>query len=304
MKILYISYDGMTDPLGQSQVIPYIVGLTHKGYTFTVLSYEKIKRYDKYKDEIGKQLAEDNIVWKPFRYHKRLSLLSTSYDIFRGFIFLLYYLPANNIRILHCRSYIASILGFIFKKVYRTKFIFDMRGFWPDERVEGGILKKNATYRFFKYMEKLFIKNADATISLTHNATEEMQKWQYVTNSIKQKLFQITTCCDINKFTDAFNHNINNKFNLENLNFTYIGSIGPWHSIKEISAFIKFSYNNWPSSKFTLIVDYGKEELVTFIKTEEFDISRFDINTLTHDKIPGALKNTDIGFFFIPPSYA
>ena len=29
-KILYISYDGMTDPLGQSQVIPYLVGLVKK----------------------------------------------------------------------------------------------------------------------------------------------------------------------------------------------------------------------------------------------------------------------------------
>ncbi len=30
--ILYISYDGMTDPLGQSQVLPYLKGLAKKGY--------------------------------------------------------------------------------------------------------------------------------------------------------------------------------------------------------------------------------------------------------------------------------
>ncbi len=30
-KVLYLSYDGMTDPLGQSQVIPYLVGLSKRG---------------------------------------------------------------------------------------------------------------------------------------------------------------------------------------------------------------------------------------------------------------------------------
>ena len=29
-QILYISYDGITDPLGQSQILPYIIGLTKK----------------------------------------------------------------------------------------------------------------------------------------------------------------------------------------------------------------------------------------------------------------------------------
>jgi len=30
-QALYLSYDGMTDPLGQSQVLPYIIGLQKKG---------------------------------------------------------------------------------------------------------------------------------------------------------------------------------------------------------------------------------------------------------------------------------
>lgn len=40
-KVLYVSYDGLTDPLGQSQILPYLVGLTKKGFAFTVVSFEK-----------------------------------------------------------------------------------------------------------------------------------------------------------------------------------------------------------------------------------------------------------------------
>ena len=35
-KVLYLSYDGMTDSLGQSQVIPYLLGLVKKGHQITV----------------------------------------------------------------------------------------------------------------------------------------------------------------------------------------------------------------------------------------------------------------------------
>jgi hypothetical protein len=41
MKVLYLTYDGLTDPLGQSQVLPYIVGLSKKDIDFTVISFEK-----------------------------------------------------------------------------------------------------------------------------------------------------------------------------------------------------------------------------------------------------------------------
>lgn len=40
-QVLYISYDGMTDPLGQSQVLPYLVGLSKEGFQFTLVSCEK-----------------------------------------------------------------------------------------------------------------------------------------------------------------------------------------------------------------------------------------------------------------------
>ena len=39
-KVLYIMYDGLTDPLGQSQVLSYLKHLS-KNYSFHVIGYEK-----------------------------------------------------------------------------------------------------------------------------------------------------------------------------------------------------------------------------------------------------------------------
>ena len=60
-QVLYISYDGMTDPLGQSQVIPYIEGLSKLGYQFTLISFEKTDRFEKFAMEISARLRQSNI---------------------------------------------------------------------------------------------------------------------------------------------------------------------------------------------------------------------------------------------------
>ena len=40
-RVLYISYDGLLDPLGQSQVVPYVRELARRGVALTVISFEK-----------------------------------------------------------------------------------------------------------------------------------------------------------------------------------------------------------------------------------------------------------------------
>ena len=43
-KALYFSYDGLLDPLGQSQIIPYISAISAAGHSLTIVSYEKVER--------------------------------------------------------------------------------------------------------------------------------------------------------------------------------------------------------------------------------------------------------------------
>ena len=59
MSILYISQNGITDHIGQSQVAPYLVGLAKMGFKIHLLSAEKptrahlIKSYKKQFNDLG-----------------------------------------------------------------------------------------------------------------------------------------------------------------------------------------------------------------------------------------------------------
>src|ERR1017187_10950350 len=79
-NILFISYDGMTDPLGQSQVIPYLAGLTKYGYEFTILSCDKPGKYADHREYVMELLKPYPIKWVSIPYHKNPVVLSSVYD--------------------------------------------------------------------------------------------------------------------------------------------------------------------------------------------------------------------------------
>src|SRR3954453_3189970 len=80
-KVLYIPYDGLTDPLGQSQVLPYLVGLSERMHRITILSCEKRAALDKEGAAIRKLCAAAGLEWRPLPYHKRPPVLSSAFDL-------------------------------------------------------------------------------------------------------------------------------------------------------------------------------------------------------------------------------
>src|SRR6185295_19129895 len=171
-RVLYLSHDGLTDPLGQSQILPYIIGLSTKGFQFTIITFEKENIDPERMNLVTRICKQNNITWIQLQYYKRPPVLATLYDLWRLNKMVDEVIKKNKISILHCRSYPTSLVGLTAKRNWGVKFVFDMRGFWADERVEGGLWNlRNPLYRmiyhYFKKKESEFLKEADHIISLT-----------------------------------------------------------------------------------------------------------------------------------------
>ena len=139
-KIIFLTNDGILEPLGYSQIISYLIKLS-KNYSITIISLEKaidLNDFENY-EYIKNKLIENNISWKFLKYN---------YGIFKylNFIKLLFYtisiILKNNIKIVHARSYIPALIIFLIKFFIKIEYIFDMRGFWIDERIDWKIWKK------------------------------------------------------------------------------------------------------------------------------------------------------------------
>ena len=61
MKILYITYDGLLDPLGSSQILPYIYGIKEFSDSIFIISFEKSEKYNIGYSELNNFLLYEKI---------------------------------------------------------------------------------------------------------------------------------------------------------------------------------------------------------------------------------------------------
>ena len=76
-KILYLTWDGLTDPLGNSQILSYLKGLSNNGYEIYIVSLEKPFRYKDGQDIIKNMLVNSNIHWSHETYRGAIKGFST-----------------------------------------------------------------------------------------------------------------------------------------------------------------------------------------------------------------------------------
>lgn len=301
-RVLYISYDGLSDPLGQSQILPYLTRLRRREYHITIISFEKPDRYNGLGAEIHRTCAVADIQWEPLTYHKRPAVLSTLYDlsVLRATI---QRLQANrSYEIVHCRSYVPALAGLWMKHRYKTKFIFDMRGFWADERVDGNIWKQNnpvyrLVYRYFKRKEKEFLQKADWTVCLTERAKNEIGTWGLG----PLRISVIPTCVDLELFdpdtiTDAQRNEQREKlgFGVDDFVLIYLGSWGTWYSTKEMLDFFRQMRARVKAVRFLIVTP----------DAVQIDDSSVTVIRARREDVPLMISLSDQAIFFIKPSYS
>lgn len=305
-KVLYVSYDGLTDPLGQSQILPYLVGLTKKGFAFTVVSFEKKERFESLKAGIYAQLKDTNITWIPKFYTKKPPVLSTLYDLW-AMGKTLRKLKADH-DILHARSYLPML---VFQRLHsHHDVLFDMRGLWADERVEGKIWPQKKVlyrmiYRYFLRKEKEFLSFATGIVSLSHAGLTALQK-RYP-NQIFQQKSTVIPCCVA---TELFNPQTYFHFTKGDVGFSdtakilvHVGSIGTWYRFdKEVELFMEMQKKdpNWHFLVLTKDLDQAQQ---TFSESG-VDTEKINCLSVHYAEIPKYLSLADLSVFFIEPSFS
>lgn len=313
-NVLYLSYDGLTDSLGQSQILPYLIGLQKKGYNISIISFEKEANYLQNEEHIRMLCDKNKLDWYPLFYTKKPPVLSTLKDINTLKKLAKGIHKAKNFSIIHARSYITALVALKFKKRYGVKFLFDMRGFWADERIEGGIwsLKKpiyKFIYNYFKRKEKTFFEQSDHIISLTKNGKDEILK-QFSAVS-KEKITVIPCCVD----TELFDPETIRPHQIEKLKSAlkitpsdkiigYVGSIGTWYMLEEMLLFFKKQHDSNKNLKFLFVTKEPFEEIKSVARKIDLELSSLIYASTSYRYVPLHIKLMDWGIFFIRPTFS
>jgi glycosyltransferase involved in cell wall biosynthesis len=296
-KVLYLSYTGMMEPLGSSQVLNYLYGLSEE-YTFYLISLEKEKDFLDIpkKEHLKRILNQKNIHWYPLLYNVGMKGYLSNFRKVKKLAKEI--LKINSISLVHCRSYMPAIIVYLLqKKNKKIQYIFDTRGFWFDEKVDiGDWSKTGIMYQLAKKIEKKLYFSSSHIVMLSHCGKETILKNELFSQGNKLKnITVIPTCVNLDQF------NTESKPSKRKLTIGYIGTAIGWYNFEktaELLSVIKkeVDYN-------LLIFNGGQHD---YIKQElaKFGITNYHLEKVSFNDMPKRMKEIDISIFFIHPFFS
>jgi glycosyltransferase involved in cell wall biosynthesis len=308
-RALFISYTGMLEPLGQSQVIPYLKELAGEGLEFTLLSFERRNAFtpdgQKRIRELETELAAADIEWYRLRYHKRFSLVATIYDVLNGIRYASALVKLKRIEIVHARSHIPATIGLALKRRFGLKMIFDVRGLMAEEYVDAGHWKNGDTrFRLTKAVERRALAASDGVVTLTERI------WPLVSNSEglqgRQVAHEVVPCCvDLEKFKFRQEDRIRRRAELgldDQFVLLYSGSIGGWYYTEQMVDFFSELLKQQTNAHFLWLTTGNQALIDQLMKNGGLARSRYTVLSVSSAEVSSYLSAGDAGIAFYKPT--
>jgi glycosyltransferase involved in cell wall biosynthesis len=308
MRSLFLTYDGLLSPLGQSQILPYLRGLHRKGHEISVLSFERSSDGLALAKLRG-ELASEKIDWKVLRYHKSPTIPATAFDVMRAMWAARAIIRRKDIQLLHARSYVPMLMALL--AASGRKIIFDMRGFWADERVEGNLwtltrASHKLLYRMAKRLERVGLQRADHVVVLTYMAHRMLGDIAGAVTALPP-VTVIPTCVDLIRFRPAADKAAaRRELGLPAAPiFVYQGQVGTKYLLSEMVAFVGRARLRWNNLLF-LILAPAEHDLVreTCTAAGLAEGVHFRLEALPHGEVARWVAAADAALCFVRPAYS
>ena len=190
-NILYITYDGLLDPLGQSQVLAYIKVLQSKGYRFTIISFEKQHRDIYEKKVLRENLDKVGIKWHPLEFKAGGGFKAFLTHLVEGAIHTRKVCKLCSYDLIHLRGFVPA---FIYKLSFVTKpYIYDYRSFTVYEWAEAGQINK-VVFLFFKLIDSWALKGVSGLVTLEPGAQTHVN-YLYTIPKVPSEIIRTSTDC-------------------------------------------------------------------------------------------------------------
>ena len=158
VSVLYLTKNGLLEPLGQSQILPYLRGLSDH-YSFTLVTYEKFEDrsntllFNKLKAEC----ALYGIRWVPQNFQTKPRYFMVFFNLLHMFFVGLREARHSDVKIMHARSYLPTLVALAITQFKKAVFIFDMRALWPEELIMARRMTRDSmAHKILKLIENVY----------------------------------------------------------------------------------------------------------------------------------------------------
>lgn len=311
--VLYLTYDGLTDPLGQSQILPYLTGCAAAGHKITVVSFEKRDRLALLGEQVRALCAANGMEWHPQTFRTSPPYMWRAVDQLVLARKVKRLAATHRYDLVHARSYPPALAALRLKQRTGIPLLFDMRGFWPDSRREGGRWRDDnllgrMLYRRWKDHERRLLANADHIIAMSRNAANALPA---MAGFAGQPVSVIPCCTDFTLFKPSDDRQITvtrARLGLSPDDFVqvYVGSLGTIYRLKEQLRLFASIRKLRPNAKLLFVGRHRPEQILSEAVVASVDITAEDFRIVSSERADMAewIGAGDVGTCFYTPTFS
>jgi glycosyltransferase involved in cell wall biosynthesis len=296
-RVLYFTHNGLTEPLGRRQVLPYLVGLAARGWRFTVVSFEKPETATPAALETVERVTRAaGIRWTRLHYRRRPPIVATALNVLEGI--LQGSRHRGKIDLLHARSAVPALVARSVAWLLRTPWIFDVRGLLAEEYVDAGHWPRGGLrYRVTSAIERALLRSADGVVVLTHRVARELGTLGVVSDRPRAV---IPCCADIDVFrpSEEVRRGVRGEMGWgDEPVLVYSGSLGSWYRLEEMLDFHEAARAEMPTLRFLLLTPQAT--LAEEAAWRRVLSSQIVVRSVDPDAVPRYLAACDVGICFL-----
>lgn len=305
-RVLFISYNGMLDPLGQSQVIPYLRELAKRGVRFTLLSFEREKAFTPEGvtqcDQLREKLKTQGIEWHWLRYHQRPSIPATIYDVMAGYRKAAALVRRNQIEMVHARGHIPATIALALKRRFGIRMIFDLRGLMAEEYVDAEHWREGGLpFRITKAAERRILAATDGIVTLTERIWPIIREWKGLRGRAVHH--EVIPCCvDLSLFKFRNEDRVRRRGELgldERLVMVYSGSLDGWYLTEQMADFFAAFVKQNRDAHLLWLTTGSHDRVRELMRARSVEPGNYSVRAVASGDVPSYLAAADVGLAFI-----
>ncbi len=312
IRVLYITYDGLLDPLGASQILPYVKIISQSQGGVVILSFEKPERLASSAVQKAQEVSKSHIVWKPLRFTTGLGPFGKVWDLAKMYFWGVLLALRYRVKVVHARGHLAAQIGLFVKRLFGTRLLFDFRGLWVDERVDKGgwdlsRFLHRLQYRHYKRVERQLLRHADQVVVLTNKVVDEVVRLAAIP---PDKITVIPCCADYEHFPFATrSRQISARTVIEipddSLVLGYLGSVGRMYMLNRFFRLFELAAEHRKDCH-ALIITQDERELRVIMDSclPRALHGRVYVKSANRGEVPDLIPAMDVLVSFIQSSYA
>lgn len=307
MRSLYLSHIGMAEPLGQSQVLPYLIGLARQGVEIEILSFEATNLDLPTVAALRERLAGERITWRPMPRSSSHSLGMKLWEAGRALSDGLLTALRRRPDVVHARSYLpAAAADLIASLSPGARLLFDCRGMLADEYIDNGNWRREqVAYRLTKRYERRLFARTDGLVVLT----EALHRWLREGGHLgaHTEVGVVPCCVDADRFRpdDEARQRGRRELGLGNRPVVvYSGTLGSWYLEREMALFVAALRRLRPDVAFLVLSRADVTNLRAHARAAGIPDGDLLVRSVSPTEMPSALAIGDVGLSFILPCFS